>query len=282
VSRDKGEIEIRRILVALDASSHSAATLSAAAELASRYGAELLGLYVEDINLLRLGELPFAQEVGQFTAIRRRIDIHEVERQIRGQTGRLRRMLEMTTRRARVRWSFEVTRGAVVEEVLDAASKVDAIVLGRAGWSLVGPGRLGSTARAVLAETPVLALIVPHDGCLGAPFLVVYDGSALAEKALDVAAGLMLAEEAPLTVLLLTARPERLHPLRAQARARLEGRGLQVRYLSLPTTSVSGMVHALHAERCGTLVVPSRSEVVSAETLQAVLHQVEVPVLLVR
>jgi nucleotide-binding universal stress UspA family protein len=287
VSSDRGEIEIRRILVALDASSHSAAALEASAELASRMGAELLGLYVEDMNLLRLAELPFAQEVGQFTAIRRRLDIREVERQIRGQTVRVRRMLEVTTRRARVRWSFQVTRGMVVNEVLQAASEVDALVLGRAGWSLVAPGRMGSTARAVLAQAPGLTLIVPGGGCLGAPFLVLYDGSALAERALEVAAGLMTEEEgrghlAALTVLLLTERPERLAPLRGQVHAWAEERHLRIRYRSLSTANVSDLVNTIHTEVCGTLVVPSRSEVLGAEALQAVLDQVEVPVLLVR
>jgi nucleotide-binding universal stress UspA family protein len=282
VSQDTGEVEIRRILVALDASTHSAAALQAAAELASRYGAELLGLYVEDINLLRLGELPFAQEVGQFTAIRRQLDIREVERQIRGQTGQVRRMFEITTRHARVRWSFQVTRGTVASEVLGAASEVDALVLGRAGWSLVASGRLGSTARAVLVETPVLALIVPHGGCLGAPFLVLHDGSELAEKALDVVAGLMRREEGPLTVLLLTERPEQVEPLRTHVRDWSRERDLVVRYRSLSTTNLSNLVRALHAEECGTLVVPSRSDILDAQALQAVLDQVEVPVLLVR
>ncbi len=287
MSGERGEIDIRRILVALDASSHSAAALEAAAELAARYGAELLGLYVEDINLLRLAQLPFAQEVGQFTAVCRQLDVQEVRRQIRSQTGRIRRMFEVTTRRTRVRWSFQVTRGAVASEVLGAASEVDALVLGRAGWSLVAPGRMGSTARAVLAQAPGLALIVPRGGCLGAPFLVLYDGSALAEKALDVAAALMKEEagrqeRALLTVLLLTEHPERVETLQAQVDAWLGERHLVVRYRSLATTNVPELVNTLHSERCGTLVLPSHSDILSAPALQAVLDQVEVPVLLVR
>jgi nucleotide-binding universal stress UspA family protein len=282
VSRDTGDVQIRRILVALDASTHSAAALQAAAELASRVGAELLGLYVEDINLLRLGEMPFAQEVGQFTAMRRQLDIQEVERQIRGQTGQVRRMFEVTTRRTQVRWSFQVTRGTVANEVLGAASEVDALVLGRAGWSLVAPGRLGSTARAVLAEAPVLALIVPQGGCLGAPFLVLYDGSALARKALDVVARLMRVEEGPLTVLLLTERPERVEPLRSQVQDWSREQGMVIHYRSLSTSSVPNLVRMLHAEQCGTLVVPSRSDILGAEALRVALDQVEVPVLLVR
>ena len=282
MSSDRAEIEIRRILVALDASAHSASALEAGAELASRAGAELLGLYVEDINLLRLAELPFAQEVGQFTAIRRRLDIREVERQIRGQTVRVRRMFEVTTQRTRVRWSFQVTRGTVVNEVLQAASAVDALVLGRAGWSLVAPSRMGSTARAVLSGAPGLALIVPQGGCLGPPFLVLYDGSPSAQKALDVVVGLMRPEEGPLTVLLLAELPEHLEALRAHVQSWLGERALALRFRSLSAASVPDIVNTLHIEECGTLVVPLRSEVLDLEALQAVLDQVEVPVLLVR
>ena len=43
------DVAIRRILVAIDGSSHSLAALDAAADLASRLRAELSGLFVEDI-----------------------------------------------------------------------------------------------------------------------------------------------------------------------------------------------------------------------------------------
>ncbi|MBK7177644.1 MAG: universal stress protein [Chloroflexi bacterium] len=56
-------MKIQRILVALDASPHSLAALEAAIDLAERLDAELQGLFVEDINLLRLAQLPFAREL---------------------------------------------------------------------------------------------------------------------------------------------------------------------------------------------------------------------------
>ena len=48
------EPTIRRILVALDASPHSQAALQAASELAAALKAELVGIFVEDVNLLHL------------------------------------------------------------------------------------------------------------------------------------------------------------------------------------------------------------------------------------
>jgi hypothetical protein len=57
---EKREFEIHRILVALDASVRSLAALEAAAELAAEWHAELLGLFVEDVELLRLAATPAA------------------------------------------------------------------------------------------------------------------------------------------------------------------------------------------------------------------------------
>ena len=62
---------IRRILVAVDASTHSLAALEAASVLAEVLNAELVGIFVEDINLLRLAGLPFAREVRYQSALDR-------------------------------------------------------------------------------------------------------------------------------------------------------------------------------------------------------------------
>ena len=51
------EPTIRRILVALDASPHSLAALEAASELADALKAELVGIFVEDVNLLASGRI---------------------------------------------------------------------------------------------------------------------------------------------------------------------------------------------------------------------------------
>ena len=51
----------RRVVVALDASQASRRVLGAAAAVAAREGAELIGLFVEDTNLLHMGALPFTR-----------------------------------------------------------------------------------------------------------------------------------------------------------------------------------------------------------------------------
>ena len=60
---------VKRILIPIDSSSHSFAALQAAVFIAGHYDAVLKGVYVEDIVLLGLAEMPFPQEVGDYSAI---------------------------------------------------------------------------------------------------------------------------------------------------------------------------------------------------------------------
>jgi nucleotide-binding universal stress UspA family protein len=282
VNSEERDLIIRRILVALDASPHSLAALEAAVELAARFRAELLGLFVEDVNLLRLAELPFAREVGLFSATRRRLDTVEIERELRVQARQVQRSFTVTVKRKEVRGSFRVARGVITSELLTAASKADVLILGKAGWSLARPKRLGSVARAVLSEAPSSTLILQRGTRLGLPALVVYDGSPLAQKALAAAASLVEGEDGRLTVLLLADGLDRARRLQAQADELLRGRELEVRYRSLTESSIPKLTHLVRTEKTGTLVLPARSSILQDETLVEFLDEIEVPVLLVR
>ena len=71
---DERPFEARRILVAIDASAASLDALAAATALASRLGAALEGLFVEDEDLLRLAALPFTDLVRTPSGARERFD----------------------------------------------------------------------------------------------------------------------------------------------------------------------------------------------------------------
>ena len=102
-----------RILVALDASTHSLAALEEAAALASRLKAEVMGLFVEDINLLRLATSPMARQIGLPSAIGEEIDSAMIESGLRAQASQARAALAAAAGRAGVNWSFRTVRGRV-------------------------------------------------------------------------------------------------------------------------------------------------------------------------
>jgi nucleotide-binding universal stress UspA family protein len=100
MKQEEREPAIRRILVALDASRHSLAALEAAAELAARLKAELAGLFVEDINLVRLAGLPFAREIRYPSATIQQLDSPRLEQELKVQATRMRRALAAAAEQA--------------------------------------------------------------------------------------------------------------------------------------------------------------------------------------
>jgi nucleotide-binding universal stress UspA family protein len=281
VSKEKEKLKIRRILVALDASPHSLAALEAAADLAASFDAELIGLFVEDVNLLRLADLPFAREIGLFSARRRQLEVHQVERQLRGQARRVRRTFSVMTQRLELRGRFRVARGAITSKLLDAAADADMIILGKAGWS-PARRRMGSTARAVALESSALTVVLQDGTRLCSPVMVFYDDTPLAQKALVVAARLVADEENwALNVVVIADGREEADQLEEAAAEWLTERNIEARYDSVIDGSVSRL-RKLIEHKCGTLILPADSALLHDEDLAALLEDVEVPTMLVR
>lgn len=122
-------MKVRRVLVAIREAPHERAAIETAARLALQAQAELVGLFIEDIDLLHLAGLPFAREVGAATGISRQLDVAAMERSLRLQASEAQRLLGAVAARARQRWSFQVARGSVVKE-LTAAAEADCVVAG--------------------------------------------------------------------------------------------------------------------------------------------------------
>ena len=122
-------MKIRRIIIGLEPAPRSRATLEAAARLAAQLEAELVGLFVENINLLHFAALPFAREVGFASASRRALDLEGMERSLRGLAREARQMLAAVAGRVPVRWSFRVARGTAAGELLAAAADADLVIV---------------------------------------------------------------------------------------------------------------------------------------------------------
>jgi hypothetical protein len=121
-------VKIRRIIVGLEPAPPSRVLLDAAVELAGKEEAELVGLFVENIDLLHFAGLPFAREVGFASATRRVMDVEAMERCLRVLAKEAHRTLEAAAAPASVRWSFRVARGSGPSELLAVARDADLLV----------------------------------------------------------------------------------------------------------------------------------------------------------
>jgi nucleotide-binding universal stress UspA family protein len=281
LSEREGGFRVRRILVALDASSHSLAALGAAADLAAALEAELDGLFVEDINLIRLAELPLAREV-RHTASLEELDPRRMERALAAQATEARQALATAAGYAHVPWSFRVVRGDVAQEVLAAASQFDLVSLGKQGRSKHPRARLGSTALRLAAGAPGALLLVEHGVPLWRPVLVLYDGSEGSHQALDAAARLAPASGGPFTVLVLADAPDAAAQLEHEAAHRIEARKVHARFHSLHAADLHEVLRAVQSEGCGLVMLSARSPLFPEATIRELLGRIRNPVLLIR
>lgn len=282
-SSTENETKIQRIVVALDATEQSVHLLEAAAELAQSLGIELVGIFVEDINLLRLVDLPFAYEFGSFSTARRPLQTITLERQLRAQAATLRRMLMRVAQQRKLAWSFHVVRGVIAAEVNKATSETDLVILGRSRRTRVGATPLGSTTRSVIVQTPTrLTLILQRQIPRKQPILVGYDGSNAARRALFLATQLLQEQAAPLILVLIGDEAERADALRQEVASWLQLHGLRARYHWLARANIERLVNLVLIEQGGAFVLPNAGLNLHDTALLTMLDLMQCPVLLVR
>src|SRR5580704_10905661 len=118
---------IERVVVALDAVSENRAAIDAAARLAARWKVRLQGVFVEDEDLLRLANLPFARQVSLGAGVEI-LTMPRAERQLRVFADRARRDVMAAARRHGAEASFEIVRATSGSGV--AAVSTDFVVAG--------------------------------------------------------------------------------------------------------------------------------------------------------
>lgn len=280
--RRERELVIRRILVALDTSGHSLAALEASARLAAIMHAELVGLFVEDVNLLRLAALPFAREVRWSSSTRRSLDEARMERELRLLASQARRALALAAEEAETEWTFRVVRGVVAEEVLRAAMEADLLSLGRASRPLSRRVRLGSTAQAAAVRGSRSVLLARKGADLDLPVMVTYDGSDLAPRVLDAAVQMAQASDSNLIVLVVADHADDAPQIAEEASELLGDRVAHADYRFLPTNGEEHLPDVLSQERCSVLVLGGENDLLQGKRLYSLLDELDCPVLLVR
>lgn len=271
---------IRRVLLALDTAAHGRAAVEAATALAARLDAELHGLFVEDINLLRLAALPFARETHLTSASTRRLS-PDMERALRDEATRAQATMETVATRLHVRWSFQVARGQVAAQVRDAALETDLVALTFAGGVPAGLTQVAATIETVMRDAPCPLLILPPGAGIRPPYVVIYDGAPASTRALRLATQIAQAEATGVTVLLAAIDPPVLRRLRAEAEELLAGTKVLAQYV-LTQSDAPALARAVRTASTGTLFMAAASPVFDGEARRRLLRELECAALLTR
>lgn len=261
------KLKVRRVVAALDAAAVPVEVLDTAAVLATALHAELVGLYVEDERLLRVAGLPFAQEFGLATAHARQIDVVYVERALRSQAERLRRMVGALAGARGLAWSLDVVRGDALRSAVAYARTDDLLVIGRARYA---SGELGRASAAA-----------PGGGARTRPVAVLFDTTVQAVRALGLAVALARTARCEVAVLVPAAEPESFRALREDAGRVLERLGsTAATYVMLPDGSAAHVERATRELRAGVLVCPAGERSAAGMAVSRLLANVTCPIVM--
>ena len=256
---------LRRILVALDAGERSEDALDEAACLAAALQAELVGLFVEDTELLQAAELPVTQIVSHQARAPGALDAATMRRALKIWSATSREAVAAAASRWHVRWSYQVARGALAEQLLAEATERDVVAFSSAG--ILRRARAVAMAPPAPGRRSISLYLARRRGQPGRPVVVLYQG---AMESLDVGRALAKLWSSPLVVLALGQDAKAAAALQASARQALAGGDSPDVVKALEGPDAAGLVEALAAERPGVVVFDRRGP--SAAGIEQILE----------
>ena len=254
-----------RITVMLGSSDADRTALEMLSLLAAETSAEILGLFMEDIELLSLADLPVAREYCCLTQVERQLDPADLQRQLRVQARAAQQTLAAIAERVGFSWSFRTVRGSLPGLLQNAAQEMDIMLLCAARRTLPLPGHVVSTPLPRPSSQPVS---------------VIFDGSAAAQRALAVALRIASASGQLLNVFLVAANADDFTSLRAQV-TELAG-PVALRFHELVDPEFSDILAAVRSAHTGTLVLGVNERLISPESVELLRKRLSCPAVLVK
>lgn len=120
---------LARVVLAVHDTVGLAELLAPASLLAQGRQAELTGLFIEEVGLVRSASLPVTREVGVASERVRDIDPYTTVRLLRRRADEVRRRIEREAAAAHLSWSFQVIRGTLVQAAVAATTPADLVIL---------------------------------------------------------------------------------------------------------------------------------------------------------
>ncbi len=246
-----------RVTLVIDASRGSVETLKTAVDIAARAQAHLMALFIEDISLFSLAELPFARELDRTSGAARPLDRHAVARALQADAERIRQLLQSESEQRQISASMKVVRGHYISAAMEAAEQTDVVILSNV------PG-----IRLRTATAPLWAQRRPANRAAGGPSPVwaLFDGSPAAARALAMARDFSKQHGAGLVVLI--PNDKAFKQLAGEAKGLLEG--APARYQPIAALDPQEISGAMSAEGSRMLFLP-RGKSSAFDKLPAVL-----------
>jgi len=231
--KKSNELSLHRILVAFDAATLSCGVFDAVAVLAARLQAELHGLFVEDVDLLRSAALPFVRQFSLTSASGDEFSTASIESELKMMAAQARRALEDAAQRTKIRCSFDVVRGQLAAEVGAASEADDLVVLLSSCRPVTRYMRMNAPGRAAALELGRSVLLLEAGSTLPRDLVVLFDGSPASMRALRMAAHIATVIGGKMRVLELVDQGASPAELEARARSAFDPGDLSVHFQAM-------------------------------------------------
>lgn len=241
----------------MDSATVDSSALQRLSQLAQRLDAELETVFIEDLELLRLAELPFLREFRLASMRFESFDQRSLEAEMRIVARRAEKTLAAHSALRDIPWRFRVWRGSLEPERL-AALDADVLALHRPGAQVSMDG--SSSGEHSIA--------------------VCFDGSRAAERALTVGAALALQAQLPLSVILV-GESAIIASLQAQVEGAVAGARPQPSFKPLPAATQASLVTSLLSAGRHGLVIARDSPLLHDGSLRDMLLALQGPLFLV-
>ncbi len=252
---------MRRIAVTLDAFEVSVQALEQAVRLAARMGAQLEGIFIEDIDLIAVSELPFLKEVRRVSRSENAVNLARMEQEFRALARRAERLLSEQARQHNVAWSFRIWRGSIDRDLMAADIEADVLALSRLGAVLARGRRVQRLSAAVS---------------------VLFTGSEASMRALETAKNLASDPLKELIVLLPVHDEAEAARLQRMALDQLSDYAANVHFVQFSDGSLTDLLDSLVDTHCAVLIVERDNPMLRSPSLKQSLSRLDCPLLVVR
>jgi hypothetical protein len=245
-----------KIVVAVDPTEPGKTALEILRHIANRRGSELLGLFIEDIEILAHAQSRLAREII-LSGMERPLNLSDLERQLRAQSSEARRIFERVAAQLGVPHAFQVSRGEVIDELVRMSAGAQILLVGVGTESAVS--RVWWSTRIYrLARARVPAVLYAREGWrTGSTVCVVLERSSDIRRAGEAAARLARASNSALTAVLLGEARENQARVQEEL-ASMVGTDPRIRPFDNENLDFAELCTRLYRENARALVMPAR------------------------
>ncbi|GJL74939.1 universal stress protein [Nitrosomonas sp.] len=274
--------QISRILVAIDASAANRNILQAGIALANRFNARLNALFIEDIDLFHVAELPFVREFVYGSPTGRSINAAGMERSMQTQTARLRKLVEAIAQQNKIEITFDVLRGNVASALCDASKQTDLLVIGKNTQLRTKNQKIGNITRFVLSTASCNVVVLQYGCIIERPVVVCFTGSKTSRNALSLAIELAYEDHNQLIVLLPAVDAHEYQKLGEAINKSVQSHSLQVSLVKLGDNTAEQILQVIQRIHGRILLLEGSDALLTNAQKQALIAQADIPVILLR